>query len=426
MKPRKFFGITSRSVLEQVRAELGPDAVIIGNRSTTEGIEITALAGAAMDDLLDQQPAVSERLPARPNAATDIFPRINVTAAAAPVIAAPTMHTAELLDAQSAAASARDSLPARLMDEVAALREMLEHQLAQFAWNDALRRTPLRAQFMRELLHAGFGPEFARDIVHRLPDDFSATEALQWLTTEIAAGVQCAGPEADIVAQGGVYALTGATGVGKTTTAAKLAARCAVRHGANSLALLTTDSYRVGAHDQLRIYARILGVSVHTVNGADDMRQALDSLRGKHLVLIDTLGMGQRDARVREHATLLDLPEVKRLVVLGATAQAETLEEVVRVYRPAPDGSNDGFAGCIVTKLDEAVRLGDILDVVIRHALPLHYLSTGQRVPEDLHVPNVRYLVHRALRSGAKSRARTLDDDEVGLVLGSASGVAHA
>jgi flagellar biosynthesis protein FlhF len=426
MKPRKFFGITSRSVLEQVRAELGPDAVIIGNRSTTEGIEITALAGAAMDDLLDQQPAVSERRPARPNAATDIFPRINVTATAAPVIAAPTMHTAELLDAQSAAASARDSLPARLMDEVAALREMLEHQLAQFAWNDALRRTPLRAQFMRELLHAGFGPEFARDIVHRLPDDFSATEALQWLTTEIAAGVQCAGPEADIVAQGGVYALTGATGVGKTTTAAKLAARCAVRHGANSLALLTTDSYRVGAHDQLRIYARILGVSVHTVNGADDMRQALDSLRGKHLVLIDTLGMGQRDARVREHATLLDLPEVKRLVVLGATAQAETLEEVVRVYRPAPDGSNDGFAGCIVTKLDEAVRLGDILDVVIRHALPLHYLSTGQRVPEDLHVPNVRYLVHRALRSGAKSRARTLDDDEVGLVLGSASGVAHA
>jgi len=199
-----------------------------------------------------------------------------------------------------------------------------------------------------------------------------------------------------------------------------------VRHGANSLALLTTDSYRVGAHDQLRIYARILGVSVHTVNGADDMRQALDSLRGKHLVLIDTLGMGQRDARVREHATLLDLPEIKRLLVLGATAQAETLEEVVRVYRPAPDGSGDGFAGCIVTKLDEAVRLGDVLDVVIRHALPLHYLSTGQRVPEDLHVPNVRYLVHRALRSGARSRTRTLDDDEVGLVLGSAPGAAHA
>jgi flagellar biosynthesis protein FlhF len=162
------------------------------------------------------------------------------------------------------------------------------------------------------------------------------------------------------------------------------------------------------------------------VSGTDDLRRTLDSLGAKHLVLIDTVGMGQRDARIAEHAMLLAQPEVKRLLLLNATAQAETLDEVVGAYRPAPGGDCDSFAGCIITKLDEAARIGDVLDVVIRHRMPVHFLSTGQRVPEDLHAPNVPYLVHRALRLAAAAGAHVLAEDEVGLVVGASMGAAHA
>jgi len=423
MKLRKFFGPTSRSVLEQVRTELGADALILENRSTADGIEITAVAGDTVDTLLTP-PAPAPSAPASIHALpiAPARPRIDVTDET-PVVRAPAPPASSAEPAPAGIIRlAPDPSPAALTAEIAALRELVEQQLAQFAWSDAQRRSPLRAQTMRDLLRAGFGPDVARSLTQRMPDSGSARDAHGWLTTEITDGIRCANGEDDIVDRGGVYALTGATGVGKTTTAAKLAARCAVRRGAASLALVTTDSYRVGAHDQLRIYARILGLGVHTVNGPDDLRQALDSLRGKHLVLIDTVGMGQRDARVREHAMLLAQPEVQRLVVLAATAQAETNDEVVNAYRPAPDGSDHRFAGCIVTKLDEAARLGEVLDVVIRQRLVVHYLSTGQRVPEDLYVPNVAYLVNRALRAGAKQAKAALQDDDVGHLLAAAGG----
>ena len=220
----------------------------------------------------------------------------------------------------------------------------------------------------------------------------------------------------DIVTRGGIYALVGPTGVGKTTTTAKLAARCAVRYGASKLALLTTDSYRVGAQDQLRIYARILGVTVHTVSDHQDLRQALDSLRGKHLVLIDTVGMSQRDTKWSEHAFLLAHPEIQRLLLLNAGAQAQTLEEVVNVYRRQPEHCDPlREAGCVVTKLDEAAQIAPVIDIAIRHRLQLAYISSGQRVPEDLHAPNSAYLVHRSLRVRS-SPAWAMDEDEAGLV----------
>lgn len=434
MKLRKFFGLTSRSVLEQVRTELGDDALILDNRSTADGIEITAVAGESVDTLLAPAAGKSPPAPASVHALPAARTRIDVTdetpvvraqvqsTPAAPIVPAATVAPDVPAPPSAIIRLAAEPAPSALTAEIAALRELVEQQLAQFAWSDAQRRSPLRAQTMRDLLRAGFGAEFARRLTQRMPEAGSARDAQGWLTTEITAGIRCATADEDIVTRGGVYALTGATGVGKTTTAAKLAARCAVRRGAAALALVTTDSYRVGAHDQLRIYARILGIGVHTVNGPDDLRQALDSLAGKHLVLIDTVGMGQRDARVREHAMLLAQPEVQRLVVLAATAQAETNDEVVNAYRPAPDGSERQFAGCIVTKLDEAARLGEVLDVVIRQRLVVHYLSTGQRVPEDLYVPNVAYLVNRALRAGAKQAKSTLQDDDVGLVLAAAGG----
>jgi flagellar biosynthesis protein FlhF len=197
-----------------------------------------------------------------------------------------------------------------------------------------------------------------------------------------------------LIDQGGVFALVGPTGVGKTTSTAKLAARCVMRHGPDKLALITTDAYRIGAHEQLRIYGKILGVMVHSVKDEADLRIALKELKNKHTVLIDTVGVSQRDQMVTEQVSMLQGAgaNVKRLLCLNATATQETLSEVVRAYQ------GSGLAGCIMTKLDEAAAIGNVLDVVIRQKLNLFYVSNGQRVPEDLHLADPAYLIDRAFK----------------------------
>jgi flagellar biosynthesis protein FlhF len=250
----------------------------------------------------------------------------------------------------------------------------------------------LRAALARALADAGFGAAHARGLTARLPDDFGEERARAWAARALAANLRCAAAHEDLVARGGAYALVGPTGVGKTTTVAKLAARCVVRHGAAALGLVTTDSYRIGAFDQLRIYGRILGVPVHAANDEMDLEQALGALAGKHLVLVDTVGMGQRDARMREHLALLARPRVQRVLVLSAAAQAEAIEDAILAYR------DSGLAGIALTKIDEAVKLGGALDAAIRHKLALLAVANGQRVPEDLHPAHAAYLVDRALR----------------------------
>ncbi|MEO8137383.1 MAG: flagellar biosynthesis protein FlhF, partial [Betaproteobacteria bacterium] len=293
----------------------------------------------------------------------------------------------------------------RIADEMAAMRAMLSEQIEQQGMTEAMRRSPLRARAMRELLQAGYSTALARSLVQQMPDDYSPAQARDWMNEMLARNLRCVAAEDDLVTRGGIYALVGPTGVGKTTTTAKLAARCAVRYGASRLALFTTDSYRVGAHDQLRIYARILGVTVQTIGELADLRQALDAARGKHLVLIDTVGMGQRDARLSEQAALLAEPEIQRVLLLNASTQAETLEEVAVRYGTAADGTALPFFGTILTKLDEAACLGPALDVAIRHRLALQCVTHGQRVPEDLGPARGDYLVGRSLRTTAKPQS---------------------
>jgi flagellar biosynthesis protein FlhF len=444
MKLRKFFGPTSRAVLEQVRAELGPDAMIVANHASAEGIEISALAADALPQLLTDPATASPRAAASPapvvadddgvtvSLSTTSVTRGRDAVARAPAPATPSVrHAIPGLQAIATAPSpmtlpepeiARAApVPAidpteRMMAEMAAMRVLFQEQLAQLAWSDALRRSPLRAGLTRDLLLAGYSATLARTITERLPDDFNAAEAGGWMSSILARNLATIDAGDELVTRGGIYALIGPTGVGKTTTTAKLAARCAVRYGAGKLALLTTDSYRVGAHDQLRIYAKILGVSVHTVSDRHDLRQALESVRGKHLVLIDTVGIGQRDTRVAEQAELLSHPDIARILLLNAATQAETLDEVVTMYRRTADGQNDALAGAIVTKLDEAARTGGVLDVAIRHRLRLHYVTNGQRVPEDLAVPNAPWLVDRSLRAGLRASPFAIDASELSLV----------
>jgi flagellar biosynthesis protein FlhF len=213
-----------------------------------------------------------------------------------------------------------------------------------------------------------------------------------------------------------VYALVGPTGVGKTTTVAKLAARAVLRHGAAKVALVTTDTYRIGAQDQLRIYGRILGTPVFAVRDENDLEMTLSDLSGRHLVFIDTVGMSQRDKRLAEQVALLcgEQRDVKRLLLLGAPSQGVTLEEVARAY------SGPGLIGCILTKIDEALTYGPVLDVAIRHELPVHYVTNGQRVPEDLHLANAVYLADRAFRINQPESPFTQDENDYPILMAAA------
>ena len=208
--------------------------------------------------------------------------------------------------------------------------------------------------------------------------------------------------------------------MGKTTTTAKLAARAVVRYGADSVALITTDAYRIGALEQLRIYGKILGVGVHAARDTGDLRVTLAGLKHKRLVLIDTMGMGQRDKRVKEQAEMFDVLGVQRLLLLNASSSGDMLEEVVDRYL------GKGVIGCIATKLDEAVTLGALLDVMMRHKLPLHYVANGQRVPEDLHEVNMAYLLHRAFEAAMKPTAFAVQELDIPALMAGQSDLAMA
>jgi flagellar biosynthesis protein FlhF len=208
---------------------------------------------------------------------------------------------------------------------------------------------------------------------------------------------------------GGVVALIGSTGVGKTTTTAKLAAVFAAKYGAANLGLITLDAYRVGAHDQLRAYGRILGVSVHMAHDRAALEDLLELLSGKKLILIDTAGMAQRDGRTKELLDMLSHPSIRKLLVVNTAAQGDAIEDVMIAYRV------DQCAGVILSKLDEAVKLGPALDTLIRHKAKVVGVANGQRVPEDWHRLSPQALVHRAMRASLNPAYR-LDPSEVSLV----------
>lgn len=309
-------------------------------------------------------------------------------------------------------------VPMEVMDEIRSLRKIVEQHLAGFAWGEVARSEPVKTEILRQMLDAGFSPQFARDMLTDLPREMNSIEAMAWVKGAADRSLMTIGNENDIVDRGGVYALVGPTGVGKTTTTAKLAARCVLRHGPSKVALVTTDGYRIGAHEQLRIYGRILGVSVHLVKDANELRQTLVELQHKHMVLIDTMGMSQKDKLVPELTDMLAGCDVQRLLLLNSTSRGDTLDDVVRAY------AGETLAGCILTKIDEAASLATALDVIMRHGLRLLYVSNGQRVPEDLHLPNRSYLLHRAFKDVPESSPHKFDGVEPALMMANAGMVA--
>lgn len=322
----------------------------------------------------------------------------------------------------------------QLLDELHALRDQLQKQLEALSSTVSADRRQLHQQITQSLsklstqtrqqvhsvpgwltarlLTAGFSPMVARKLAQHAPTQMTVAKVEGWLHEAIALNVKATDARSAIEEVGGAYALVGPTGVGKTTTVAKLAARFAVRYGSGALGLITLDAYRVGAHDHLRAYGRILGAPVHLAQDAETLRELLVAMQNKRLVLIDSCGLSQRDGRLNEVLNMIDaasagVPEsmrIQRVLLANAASHAETLDETARAWRAAQ------CAGCILTKLDEAVRIGGALDMVLRYKLRLFGVTNGQRVPEDYHAAHPRVLTHMALRPSAEHFA--LDGQE--------------
>jgi flagellar biosynthesis protein FlhF len=475
MNVKKFTAPTSREALRKVRDALGPDAVILSNRPVDGVVEILALDNDDVASLASPAPEsemaaprpnlhhmddVPEPVARTPHAAGRVggpsrrpydapaasvdrarsFEAPTAPAPRAPMArpAMPSFHDLEepapqtyanrrvqpetpsfdmaamtammssaIAQAKESAASAAAAEMQGMMSELRAMRGMMESQLSELSWGTTQQREPQKAAVLREMLGAGFSASLSRYLVDKLPAGKDAAESMRWIRTVLARNITTMSDEDAILDRGGVFALVGPTGVGKTTTTAKLAARCAMRHGPEKLALITTDAYRIGGHEQLRIYGKILGVMVHSVKDEADLRIALKELRNKHTVLIDTIGMSQRDQMVTEQVAMLTESgaNVQRLLCLNATSTNETLNEVVRAYQ------GTGLAGCIMTKMDEAASIGNVLDVIIRQKLNLHYISNGQRVPEDLHLADRAMLIDRAFRNKKEAAAQFQDAD---------------
>lgn len=404
MKIKRYFAADMRQAIRKVREEQGPDAVILSNRKVEGGIEIIAavdydeeLVGQALGQTAAPAHTAAQAAQASSrNEARDYMAAATKASAHAATADSERENMAPVQEARPAAIRpnihwAQDPALVAMRREIQELRGLLENQLAHLAWGDLQRRQPIKTELLRRLTELGLTPALCKRISEQVgpveDDEQGWRRALGLLAHHLAV------TDDDILNAGGVIALVGSTGVGKTTTVAKLAARFALRHGQRSVALITTDCYRIGAHEQLFTYGRILGVPVQVASTHEELQNALRSLSDKRLVLIDTAGMSQRDLRLTEQfTTLLDSGfPLQTYLVLSATTQPGVLEETLQRFGKV------ALAGCILTKLDEAASLGGVLSTVAKHRMPLAYVGDGQRVPEDLHPARAHNLVNRAV-----------------------------
>ena len=443
MKMKRYFAPDSRQALRMLRDEQGPDAVILSNRRVNGGVEIIA----AMDY---EDSMVSASL-GNPDALSEIDPYENDTRNNQPVAASTTnaraanaratntaatksarktahQHQASAAENANAAAFERNQAAQRqpnessatlnkIQDELAGLRNIMEAPLMQFSWGETGRVQPLYANLLKQLMTLGVSSALSQIIARKLEKEglskHSWLESLNHLSNLVPID------DKDILSTGGIISLVGPTGVGKTTTIAKLAARFALKHGRRAVTLITTDNYRIGAHEQLRSYGRILGIPVHVASDSEELKYLLQEIKDKHgdnqLTLIDTAGICQKEVKLTEQITSLDIDgvDIKNYLVLSATGQMNLQDDVIKGF------SKINLDGCIVTKIDEAASLGEIISVLIQHELPVSFVCDGQKVPDDLHRARGRLLIKEAVKL-MRSSNKSLSDEELAYTFGRA------
>jgi len=419
MRIQRYIAKDMRKALAQVRESLGPDAVILSSGKVGDEVEVVAAIDAEVARAVEMAPPARD--PARDYSREPqrYQPPQVETRAAETRVAAPAAPQAEAAKARRASSQLSESIapvhelpapasvPAQnaLANEMKDMRRMLEAQLATLAWNDMSRRSPIQAALLKEMAQLGITQDLANSLVRKVPTNLSFSAARRFALATVARTVQTTGDR--WLEQGGVVAFAGPAGAGKTTLLAKLAARWVLRHGPRRVAIISADAVRIGAHEQMHMLGRLLGVTTHNVFDVAELPELLYELRGCHFIMIDTAGASPRDPELARRLRLLSQMQasIQTALVLPASTQAGAIDEVVQRFALARPSS------CCITKVDETVSLGGVLSALIRHKLPAAYISDGQRVPEDLSPARAHALVSRAVEIASHNGATA--DDEV-------------
>lgn len=404
MQVKRFFAADMRQAMKLVRDELGADASIIGNRRVAGGVELTAALDYQVPAAPARQPNPALESELRKTQSRIVSAQAELATRAQgdagkdrqllgeqPSLALDSLAAAQPM-APSGAAGGTDQRALEAMRfELNGLRELIEVQLGSIAWGQLQDRRPQQANLWRRLQRMGLPAELSRALLERVATVAEPRQAWRLLLAHLAHAIQT--PQQEPLEEGGVIALVGPAGMGKTTTLAKLAARYVLKYGAQNIALVSLDSYRIGAQEQLKTLGRILGVSVTPVDPGQSLTQALAPLARKRVVLIDSAGLPANDPALRMQLETLASRGVKarNYLVLAATSQSQVLKAAYHSYKRC------GLSGCILSKLDEATSLGEVLGLAIGQRLPVAYLTDGPRIPDDLQVPRSHQLVSRAV-----------------------------
>ncbi|CAN8141682.1 flagellar biosynthesis protein FlhF [uncultured Thiomicrorhabdus sp.] len=426
MHIKRFFAPNMRQAMNAVREEHGDEAVILSTKQTAEGVEIMAALDPEAMAYQQQakQTAQSSSYENNPQGAGLSFeqqaaltrdrvanaydaeighsqprPRSGSSYSTTPP---PSIYSSEVPVSHA-------SQIEQMADELKQVRSLLENQVSSLAWGNTEVQNPEQIALLKRLMGLGFGWELSQSLLKQA----QANADMDWQSVLSLLEQSVSSDERDLLDRGGIIALVGPTGVGKTTTIAKLASRFVMRNSPNDIALITTDSYKIGAQAQLKLFADMIQVPVHFASNQGELYSLLTSMANKKLVLIDTAGMSQKDLQLSKQLTSghQGVNMVRNYLVMSAATQLSVMRDIVNSF------SEVVLKGCILTKIDEATQLGNALTVLLESDLPISYLSTGQRVPEDIEKIHARDLIDRAIVLGQQN-SQNIDEQAFRLGMG--------